>query len=319
MRSATNPGDIGHEWVFKRFVKDKNPYQVYTENRIHPDGQIIEVARQFIPATVYDNPKLGDHSGYVAGLMEMDEDLRNAMLFGRWDVFEGQFFRRMPSLQEPVLKSEDYYVIRCMDYGLNDPSAIYWIIVYPEFQILEVAAEIYENDASLPELCRMITEKELELHEKYGLKPPQQSVGDPNSMFKREGTSMQTIAQIMARHGQVFNKGNDDRAAGWAMFKYVLEQDKLRVWKGQAPHLMATLPTLKYSRNKKDDIDQRGATQDHGADSIRYGLLSWWEDAPDNRTSPKEANRNQDTVLPRILRDLDEEQQRGYDPFTGLF
>ena len=30
MRSASNPGDIGHEWVLNRFVLDKEPYQEYT-------------------------------------------------------------------------------------------------------------------------------------------------------------------------------------------------------------------------------------------------------------------------------------------------
>ncbi len=297
IRSASNPGDIGHEWVLNRFVLNKTPYEEYTYTDTLPDGKEYQTTRQFIPATAYDNPKIADLDGYVAGMMQMGDDMAASMLYGKWDVFEGQFFTQMPQYTEPILKDKDYYIIRSMDYGLNDPSAIYWVIVYPRLQRLEICAEVYANEVSLPDLVLMIHRR----NTKLGLDRPRINVGDPNSMFKREGTSMQTINDIMARNGMPWSKGNDDRVAGWAVIKYLIKSDKLRVWKGAAPMLMSSMQTLKFDPNKRDDI-MRPRANDHSADSLRYAVLSWFE-TPGRPDTPKALDRlTQDTIFPKIQR-----------------
>ncbi len=78
MRSASNPGDVGHEWVLNRFVKDKNPYEIYEYTNTLPDGSSVSTTRQFIPATAYDNPKIADLQGYVAGMLNMGEAMTAA-------------------------------------------------------------------------------------------------------------------------------------------------------------------------------------------------------------------------------------------------
>ena len=316
MRSATNPGDIGHDWVFQRFVAKREPFKVYSYPKILPDGTVKTQTRQFILATVYDNPELADKDTYIAGLLEMGEDLAAAMLFGRWDVFEGQFFRKLPVEVKPeLLDPEDYYVIRCMDYGLNDPSAIYWLVVYPRRPIIDIVSEIYQAEVTLPDLSRMITRRQAELK----LNAPRISVGDPSSMFKRETTSQgQTIAQIMSRHGAIFSPANNDRAAGWAMLRYLFETGKMRVWQGCAPMLLRTLPTLKYDPANRDDIYHKGRVKDHGADAIRYGALCWYEQpaplAPEKAMNPQ----IQDTIYPRVVRAAERAAQGRFDSFEHL-
>lgn len=76
MRSASNPGDVGHEWVKARFVKPGAPL------------------RPFIPARLRDNPSI-DQASYVENLMMLHPTDRRRLLDGDWDVAEaGAFFKR---------------------------------------------------------------------------------------------------------------------------------------------------------------------------------------------------------------------------------
>lgn len=76
MRGASNPGDLGHEWVKARFVQPGHK------------------ARPFIPAKLLDNPSL-DREQYIQSLMELHPTERRRLLEGDWDVAEpGAFFRR---------------------------------------------------------------------------------------------------------------------------------------------------------------------------------------------------------------------------------
>lgn len=76
IRSASNPGGKGHEWVKARFVNPGN------------------AKRPFIPARLEDNPHL-DRESYMEGLMEMDHVTRAQLLSGDWDAIpEGKLFKR---------------------------------------------------------------------------------------------------------------------------------------------------------------------------------------------------------------------------------
>ena len=69
MRSASNPGGAGHDWVKRRFV---DPGE---------DGT------RFIPATMYDNPNL-DHESYRQWLLGLDPITRRQYLDGDWAAGE---------------------------------------------------------------------------------------------------------------------------------------------------------------------------------------------------------------------------------------
>lgn len=77
MRSASNPGGVGHEWVKQRFI---------IEGR--------KKGRIFIPANLEDNPSL-DQAEYVESLSELDPVTREQLLRGDWDIQnDGGLFRR---------------------------------------------------------------------------------------------------------------------------------------------------------------------------------------------------------------------------------
>jgi hypothetical protein len=68
MRSASNPGGVGHDWVRRRFLVDG-----------------AEHGRIFIPASLDDNPHL-DQQQYVASLQELDPLTRRQLLEGDWNA-----------------------------------------------------------------------------------------------------------------------------------------------------------------------------------------------------------------------------------------
>jgi predicted phage terminase large subunit-like protein len=77
VRSASNPGNDGHEWVKKRFVIE-GPSK----------------GRIFIPAKLEDNPYL-DMEAYEESLAELDIITRMQLREGNWDVkHDGSIFQR---------------------------------------------------------------------------------------------------------------------------------------------------------------------------------------------------------------------------------
>lgn len=85
MRSTSNPGGPGHEWVYKRFI-------VFWERWMA--GLMARPKRNFHPAMLKDNPHL-DEEDYVASLMELDPITRAQLLRGDWNIRpDGRMFKR---------------------------------------------------------------------------------------------------------------------------------------------------------------------------------------------------------------------------------
>lgn len=93
IRSATNPGDVGHDWVFRRFVEKREPYKVYDEVTEF-QGLKSVVPRQFIPSRVWDNPALPNRDAYIAGILQMDDADIQAYLYGEWTKLAGAMFKK---------------------------------------------------------------------------------------------------------------------------------------------------------------------------------------------------------------------------------
>lgn len=75
MRTASNPGGIGHGWVKARFIQDRHPDRVY------------------LPARIVDNPYLDE--SYRQSLEQLSYVVRQQYLYGDWDIAaEGNLFRR---------------------------------------------------------------------------------------------------------------------------------------------------------------------------------------------------------------------------------
>lgn len=67
MRSASNPGGVGHDWVRRRFLLEHSP------------------SRRFVRASLHDNPHL-QQDEYIEALGALDPITRAQLLDGDWDV-----------------------------------------------------------------------------------------------------------------------------------------------------------------------------------------------------------------------------------------
>lgn len=105
MRSATNPGDVGHEWVRNRFIDTD------ADNRL------------FIPASLSDNPYL-DIESYRQSLAELDPVTRAQVEHGDWDVrpegnlFKRAWFKRIVDAPPPLKR-----IVRSWDLAATEVSA----------------------------------------------------------------------------------------------------------------------------------------------------------------------------------------------------
>lgn len=81
MRAASNPGDIGHDWVKRRWI-------------IPTPAELTDSKRFFVPAFLEDNPHI-DQITYDATLDKLDPVTREQLRHGDWDIsISGGLFER---------------------------------------------------------------------------------------------------------------------------------------------------------------------------------------------------------------------------------
>ena len=81
MRAASNPGDIGHDWVKRRWI-------------LPTAAELKDLKRFFVPAFLEDNPHL-DQDSYDAALNKLDPITREQLRHGDWDIsISGGLFER---------------------------------------------------------------------------------------------------------------------------------------------------------------------------------------------------------------------------------
>ena len=154
-----NPGGPSHGY-FKRLFLDRQ----YTPEERPEDYS-------FIQALVTDNQALLDSQPeYLRSLEKLPPKLREAWLYGRWDIFQGQFFEELRLSPDPkrcakagitpeqaarqgrfthVIAPFDlnqgerrgWHILRSYDFGYNKPFSLgYWAVDYDGvlYRILEV-------------------------------------------------------------------------------------------------------------------------------------------------------------------------------------
>lgn len=90
MAGATNPGNVGHEWVNALWGCDGNPKRP-APGMDEPEKYDAK-DYDFIRALIADNPIYANDQNYLKTLDGLGKALRTAMLEGLWDQFAGQYF-----------------------------------------------------------------------------------------------------------------------------------------------------------------------------------------------------------------------------------
>ena len=299
VRSASNPGDIGHGWVKKMFV-DAGPYMEIQTQEIYSEAlhksKIIRT--QYIPSLATENPYITDD--YIFELEQKPEALRRALLNGDWDSFEGQVFkefvndkshyedRKWTHVINPFDIPDDWPRYMSFDWGFSDPFACQWFAMDYDGR-----AYLYKEwygcvpkkaDTGLELTPQQIMEGILEREEEETKKNIRiYRIADPSIFDRSHGES---IADKMApgfygRHkGITFNPADNTRLAG-----KMEVHERLRFDENGKPMMyvfsccedwIRTVPNLPYSQKakgdkKREDVDTDA--EDHAYDATRYFLM----------------------------------------------
>lgn len=258
IKSSTNPGGIGHTWVKGRFIDVGEP------NTEH-DGRI------FIPSLVQDNLFLMENDpGYVERLKKLSEKDKRALLYGDWDIFDGQYFtewKRDIHVMSPFEIPKHWRRYFVMDYGL-DMLAGYWIAL-DTYGRAYVYKEIYESGLIISEAARRI--REMTDEEIYA------NIAPPDLWNRRQDTG-KSAAEIFAENGVPIVRANNDRVQGWYNLKEWLhpctdEQGQtiapLRIF-SNCLNLIRTLPHVAVDKKNPNDVAREPHELTHAPDAIRY-------------------------------------------------
>ena len=259
VKASTNPGGIGHSWVKARFV-DPSPYG---ESFIGEDG----MSRVFIPALLRDNKFLcqGD-PGYEKRLLALPEREKKALLYGDWNIFEGQYFtefRRDKHICQPFEIPHSWRKYRTIDYGL-DRLACLWVAISPEGDCY-VYREFCQSNLTISWASAEILKRTPAAEEIYAtLAPP--------DLWSRSQESGRSKATIFSEFGINLTKTSNDRECGWLAVKELLigKEGKPRLYFFPGcQEITNCLPALIVDRLKPSDCSTEPHHLTHAPDALR--------------------------------------------------
>ena len=284
IKSSTNPGSRGHAWVKEMFITPSSAGESFSK-----DG----TSYLFIPALVGDNNFLvKNDKGYIKRLKSLPEAEKRALLYGDWDIYEGQFFSEFKNDPEhyedrfythvisPFAPPSEWTIYRSFDFGYARPFSVAWWAVDFDgrlYRILELYGSRKDgNGQSIANIGVKWTPEKIfakvsEMEKSHPWLKGKEifGVADPSIWDKSRGTS---VAETAERFGIYFEKGDNNRIPGWMQVHYRMQFDENGVPMmyifSNCKDFIRTVPALVFSKNHAEDLDTDG--EDHIADEVRY-------------------------------------------------
>ena len=296
MRAATNPGGVGHGWVRARFVTPAAPLTPILEHYTvrGPGRQVLHLSRSriFVPSTIFDNRRLLDNDpGYLARLAALPEAEKQALLYGRWDSFEGQVFtewrddpahyadQRWTHVIAPFAVPSWWKIWRGYDFGYSKPFSVGWYAADGDGRLYRIREFYGCTDTPNTGLRIDPAEQARRIREIETTDPLLKGrqitgVADPAIFDESRGES---IAAMMERSPFFLHwlPGDNTRLPGKMQFHYRLAFDAegrpmFQVF-STCRHFLRTIPNLVYDTADVEDVDS--AQEDHIYDECRYVLM----------------------------------------------
>ena len=285
MYMTCNPGGPGHQYI-KRLKEGK-----FREGE-KPEDYV------FIQSLVTDNKALmKKQPDYIEQLKALPPKLRDAWLYGNWDIYEGQFFeefvddpshyldKKFTHVIEPFEPPRGWRIYRSFDWGYAKPfSCAWWAVDYDGvfYRILELYGCRKDRDGTdIPnEGVKWIDDKifseiaRMEREHPWLAGKKIMGVADPSIWAGEEnGISRNDVAE---KYKVYFDKGNNDRIPGWMQCHYRLAFDEngypmMYVFKN-CQAFIRTIPLLCYDKHAAEDLDS--SMEDHVADEWRYFCMT---------------------------------------------
>lgn len=278
VKSSTNPGGVGHAWVKKRFIDPAPPMTEFIGDKAAGTTAI------FIPSLAIENTFLmrGDPT-YVQRLKALPETEMKALLYGEWDLFEGQFFDEFDKsvhVIKPFPIPSEWRRYRVFDYGL-DRLACLWVAIDSTRDVY-VYREYCESNLTISTATEKILAHTAEDEEIYEtLAPP--------DLWSRSQESGRSREQIFYENGLLLTKSSNDREAGCLALKELLKLDAdgnahIHIFE-TCRELITCLPALVYDEKNPNVYATEPHEYTHVVDACRYYAVSWAR--PDDRQVEK--------------------------------
>lgn len=242
------------------------------------------MTRVFLPSLLKDNNFLcRSDPSYRLRLEALPEREKKALLYGDWDIFEGQYFSefsRDAHVCEPFEIPPLWRRYRTIDYGL-DRLAVLWIAVSPE-GCAYVYREYCESGLPISAAARAICERTPVGEDIYAtLAPP--------DLFARTQESGKTKASLFGEFGVTFTKTSNDRECGWLAIKELLCDTgtgvRLKIFKN-CTELIRCLPALTVDKIRPTDCANEPHEITHAPDALRgFAIFHTRPALPEMKTS----------------------------------
>ena len=261
MYLTCNPGGIGHSWVKRLFV-----------DRDFRSGE-DPADYAFIPAMVYDNPVLLEADPqYLSSLKSLPQRLREAWLYGRWDVFDGQFF---PEFDESIHVCDSRDIPECtskfiaLDYGLDMLAAL--LIGVDKSGNLWVLREHCESGLTLSEAASRVSLLASGQNAEF-------AVCSPDLWNRRQDSGRSGFEIMQATRGMPPMRPADNRRiAGWRILREYLSAKNgkpyIRICSG-CRDLISSLPALLCDPKREEDASTHPHKITHSPEALRYAVMS---------------------------------------------
>ena len=297
-KSSTNPGGIGHTWVKERFI------DIGEANTLHKIGKTTRV---FIPSKVQDNRFLLEaDADYLNRLENLSEKDKKILLYGDWDIFEGQYFNEFNKdihVIEPFVIPEHWKRYISMDYGL-DMLAVLWTARDTEGNSY-IYKELHENNLIVSEAVQRI--KEINNDEPY------EYIYAPRDLWNRRQETGKSVADIFYENGLELTKTSVDRVDGWLATKEwlkVIDTRDIETGEGEKTSrlkifrncktLINYLPQVQIDEKNPNDVANEPHHLTHICDALRYFCVNFTQSAEVPKTE-KEIEREQDYTVTNFI------------------
>lgn len=281
IKSSTNPGGVGHQWVKERFIDPAPPETVF--DIIEKEGGTISGQGLYLPAKVQENIFLmRKDPDYLKRLLNLPEKNRLALLEGRWDIYDGVFFSEFdPAVHvvRPFRLKEHWKQYVTMDYGM-DMFAVEVVAVDEEGNGF-VHRELYQSGLIISQAAEKAAELVEDLDIAAWLAPP--------DLWNGRQETGKSVADIFAEHGVPLTMTSNNRHAGWLAVREWLASrtvrneitgeerimpPKLRIFEN-CRNLIRTLPALQYDDKDPEDVANEPHELTHAPDALR-GFCVYW-------------------------------------------
>jgi hypothetical protein len=281
IRSATNPGGIGHEWVKQRFISTDIVNKVKTfalvdevdthVDKSHPQA----LSRAFYPATMADNPA-GDPEYRNRILLNPDTVERARLLDGNWDVMDltGRVYPMWSydNISETATYNPDLPVYWGVDDGFQPGQGKGTISYHPRvflfFQINpDGSVNLFDEYYAIQEL----SEKSLDNVMKLPYKLPEAAHIDSSASELRQRIWESGIQTVTSTHKVSEGVKN--------MRRFILDAQGIRAFKinPKCKEFMREIAAYKVDENATRSNAGEPVPlkiDDHGPDAARYFLWS---------------------------------------------